>query len=64
MLCLNSVLDGQEFHILTANIDSHKKTNLAPHLLSYLVVIAVFREGNGTHFVWPDTARDEPCRRL
>src|ERR1700761_5743924 len=37
----DSTLDGWEFNILTANIDSHKKTNLAPHLLSYLVVVAV-----------------------
>ena len=39
----DSTLDGWEFNILTANIDSHKKTNLAPHLLSYLVVVAVFQ---------------------
>ena len=35
-----SDLDGWEFQILTANIDSHKKTNLSPHLLSYLVAAA------------------------
>src|ERR1700761_4472366 len=38
----NSALDVWDFHILTDNIESHKKTNLAPHLLSYLVVVAVF----------------------
>src|SRR6201996_7240188 len=54
----DSALDGWEFHILTANIDSHKKTNLAPHLLSYLVVVAVFRAGNGTRFVWPQTPQE------
>src|SRR6201996_1467987 len=27
----HSTLDGWEFNILTANIDSHKKTNLMPH---------------------------------
>src|ERR1700761_385425 len=54
----DSALDGWEFNILTANIDSHKKTNLAPHLLSYLVVVAVFRAGNGTRFVWPQTPQE------
>src|ERR1700761_149156 len=39
----DSTLDGWEFNILTANIDLHKKTNLAPHLLSYLVIVAVFQ---------------------
>src|ERR1700761_2831564 len=39
----DSTLDGWEFNILTANIDLHKKTNLAPHLLSYLVVVIVFQ---------------------
>ena len=39
----DSTLDGWEFNILTANINSHKKTNLAPHLLSYLVIVAVFQ---------------------
>src|ERR1700761_3228690 len=32
-----SALDGWDFHILTANIDLHKNTDLALHLLSYLV---------------------------
>ena len=36
----DSVLDGWEFHILTANIDSPKKTDLSPHFVSYLVSIA------------------------
>jgi hypothetical protein len=40
------------------NIDSHKKTNIAKHLLSYLVVVAVFRAGNGTRFVWPQTQQE------
>src|SRR6201996_9460697 len=54
----DSALDGWEFNILTANIDSHKKTNLAPHLLSYLVVVTVFRAGNGMCFVWPQTPQE------
>jgi hypothetical protein len=53
-----SVLDGWEFQILTANIDSHKKTNIAKHLLSYLVVVAVFRAENDTRFVWPQTQQE------
>ena len=38
----DSALDGWEFPILTANIDSHKNTSLVPHILSYLVIAAVF----------------------
>jgi len=54
----DSALNSWEFNILIANINSHKKTNLAPHLLSYLVVVAVFRAGNGTCFVWPQTPQE------